>query len=55
MTDRPRDESKDIHVMPNDDKHDCSSKCFCEPTLNYEDELTGKRVYVHKSEEELCQ
>lgn len=58
MSDWPsyfRDESKDLHVMPNDNKHDCSAKCFCEPVVSYEDEITKKRVYVHKSDEEMNQ
>lgn len=45
----------DIHVMPNNGKHKDHRRCFCEPVLNYQDELTGKRVWVHKSEEELFQ
>lgn len=49
------DEMSDLHVMPDDDRHSCSSECFCEPKLDYLDENTGKKVYVHKSPEELCQ
>jgi hypothetical protein len=48
-------EDQDIHVMPDNDKHECSAKCWCVPVLNYEDEFTGKKVWVHKSEEEMCQ
>lgn len=48
-------ERDDIHVMPDDDKHDCSPRCFCEPKLDYQDEVTGKRVWVHKSFEEMNQ
>lgn len=46
---------RDIHVMPNDGKHEDSDECFCEPRLDFADELTGKRVWVHKSPEELHQ
>jgi len=50
-----RSEKSDLHVMPNDDKHKCSSECFCEPKCTYRDEVTGKGVWTHKSQEELCQ
>lgn len=30
-------------------------KCWCEPVLNYEDEFTKRKVWVHKSDEELNQ
>lgn len=46
---------KDIHVMPNDGRHDDSPSCFCEPTKTYQDEFTGKSVWVHKSQEEMLQ
>ena len=49
-----RQEDKDLHVMPDDDKHESSSKCFCEPTCSYRDEITGKGVWLHKGPEELC-
>jgi hypothetical protein len=49
------DEHEDIHVMPNDDKHKCSVNCFCEPRLDYVDEFTGKRVWVHKGPQEMMQ
>ncbi len=38
---------KDIHVMPDDGKHECSKDCFCLPRLDYVDTETGKRVWVH--------
>lgn len=50
-----QDKPSDIHVMPDDGKHICSFKCFCVPDLHYQDEFTGKRVWAHKGEEELCQ
>lgn len=50
-----RAENKDLHVMPNDDKHSCSAKCFCAPEKTYTDEITGKSVWVHKGPEELNQ
>lgn len=49
------DKDSDIHVMPDNGAHESSLKCFCEPNLDYQDEFTGKRVWVHKSPEELCQ
>lgn len=48
-------EEQDVHVMPDDGRHECSPKCFCEPALNYQDEFTGKKVWVHKGPEELTQ
>lgn len=45
----------DIHVMPDDGKHDCSLQCFCEPRIDYHDEETDKRTVVHKGPEELRQ
>lgn len=50
-----RQENKDLHVMPDDDKHISSYQCFCRPTISYQDEITGKKVWIHKSSEELCQ
>lgn len=50
-----RSENKDLHVMPNDDRHDCSRDCFCSPAISYKDEITGKCVWIHKSDEELNQ
>lgn len=49
------DKPDDIHTMPNNGKHACSVSCFCNPTLKYQDEHTCKRVWVHKSDEELNQ
>jgi len=49
------DKPNDIHTMPDDGKHECSHKCFCWPTINYIDEVTGKRVWLHKSDEEMNQ
>jgi hypothetical protein len=48
------DKPTDIHVMPDDGKHASSVNCFCEPVLDYQDDFTGKRVWVHKGPEELC-
>lgn len=48
-----REENSDLHVMPDDDKHECSKLCFCRPSLSYRDDETGKEVWVHKSHEEL--
>lgn len=45
----------DIHTMPDNDKHECSKDCFCEPVKIYTDEITGKSVWMHKSDEELQQ
>lgn len=50
-----RSEDKDLHVMPDDDKHECSEKCFCHPEVTYVDEVTKKKVWVHKGDEELNQ
>lgn len=50
-----RSEKSDLHVMPNDDKHECSEKCFCGPTVSYADEVTGRKVFLHKGPEELMQ
>lgn len=44
---------EDIHTMPNDDKHICSPKCWCEPTVSYQDEETGVKVWLHKGYEGL--
>lgn len=44
---------EDIHVMPDDDKHECSEECFCDPRKDYVD--AGKTVWVHKGPEELQQ
>lgn len=47
--------SDELHVMPNDGKHQESRDCFCEPKLDHVDEETGREVWLHKSPEELCQ
>lgn len=41
--------------MPDDDRHECSPKCFCIPRLDYVDEITHVKVWIHKGPEELCQ
>ena len=45
ITDDKRD---DIHVVPSFEVHISSVACHCFPELNYTDEFTGKRVFVHK-------
>lgn len=50
-----KDKPDDIHTMPDNGKHTDSIKCFCNPELNYQDEFTGKRVWLHKSDEEMMQ
>ena len=49
------DRVSDIHTMPNNGRHDCSVNCFCVPELNYQDDVTKIRVFLHKSDEELNQ
>lgn len=34
---------------------DDNGLCWCNPTLSYVDEITGIKVWVHKSEEEMKQ
>jgi hypothetical protein len=46
---------EDIHVMPDNGKHECSPKCFCNPVCTYTDAVTGLSVWVHKSDEEMFQ
>jgi len=46
----PVDDSfDDVHCMPEDRKHECSSKCWCVPELNadYRDE-GGRRLWIHR-------
>lgn len=50
-----RQQNQDLHVMPNNDKHECSSKCYCGPEKSYTDEVTKRSVWLHKSYEELSQ
>ena len=45
----------DVHTMPDNGKHECSSQCFCNPIVLYHDCITDKKVWLHKSEEELNQ
>lgn len=45
---------EDIHVIPVFDGepiHSESQDCWCEPELNYEDEITGKKVWSHRRPE----
>lgn len=45
-----------IHIVPSEGKEHIESKdCWCEPRLDYKDELTNKEVWVHKGYEELEQ
>lgn len=48
-----RSEASDLHVMPGDDKHDSSEKCFCHPEVTYIDDITGKKVFLHKGDEDV--
>lgn len=46
----------DIHTVPTEGKeHEATKHCWCEPRLDYVDEETGVRHYVHKGYEELEQ
>lgn len=45
----------DIHVVPDNGKHEDSPDCFCKPELHYQDEFTGRKVWSHKSDEEMNQ
>lgn len=42
-------ENNDIHTMPDDNKHECSKDCWCEPELigDYTDQ-GGVKHYLHK-------
>lgn len=44
--------SKNIDVYPispgPDHQTNGDGKCWCEPELSYQDESTGKKVYLHK-------
>ena len=45
-----------IHVVPTSGKEHLETKdCWCEPTLLYKDEFTGREVWTHKGYEELEQ
>lgn len=43
------DSFEDVHCMPDDGKHECSKKCWCQPELNadFRDE-DGRRLWVHR-------
>jgi hypothetical protein len=43
----------DIHVMLQGSKCECSVDCFCEPEFTHDDEETGRRIFTHKSFEQL--
>lgn len=36
-----------IHTMPDDGTHLCTKQCWCEPVLNYKDDITNKEVWLH--------
>lgn len=55
MNEPNKDKNDDIHTMPDDGLHKCSINCFCNPKLYYEDEITGRRCFLHKSKEEMNQ
>jgi hypothetical protein len=38
-----------FHIMPNDDKHESSIDCWCEPQLTYKDSENGGEVWTHRS------
>ena len=45
-----------VHTIPANGKtHKESKDCWCEPRLDYENEETGIKHYVHKGYEELEQ
>lgn len=45
-----------IHVIPTSGKEHFENKyCWCNPHLDYKDEITKKEVWVHKGYEELNQ
>ena len=45
-----------IHVVPTEGKeHNENKDCWCDPRLDYKDEITNKEVWVHKGYEELNQ
>lgn len=48
MKDTEKQEIKKIHVMPEETPHDESEKCWCEPYLDYKDEMNGNEVWVHR-------
>lgn len=37
----------DVHVMPNDGKHECSSGCWCEPEVYFVAD-NGNQAWLHK-------
>jgi hypothetical protein len=36
------------HVMPNNDAHESSRSCWCEPYLDYKDPDSDNEVWVHR-------
>lgn len=45
-----------IHTVPSQGKEHFESKeCWCEPTLEYKNEITGIEHWIHKGYEELEQ
>lgn len=40
----------DIHVVPNNGRHEESANCFCCPVLIYKDEFTAVSVWSHNDE-----
>lgn len=43
-----------VHTVPTSGlEHEESQDCWCEPILDYEDELTGIKHYIHKGYLEL--
>jgi len=44
----------DVHVVPEfegEPKHEESEKCWCEPELHYQDEVTLVKVWSHRRPE----
>ncbi len=43
----------DLHVVPHEQGHEADPSCWCQPATDYEDIVTGRRVWLHHENADL--